>query len=97
MCADLVSGADMRLSGRANSDVTVFVLTNLVAYARNWNSENTGRPCAAPMIMDECVEDEFAFDLVDRMTDKVRSDFIQSKSSKVYRRLRRQVLVRLCD
>ena len=49
------------------------------------------------MIMDECVEDEFAFDFLDRVTDKVRSDFIQSKSSKVYRRLRRQVLVRLCD
>ena len=44
-----------------------------------------GRLSAAPTMMDECVEDEFSFDLVDRVTDKVRNDFIHSQYMRVYR------------
>ena len=35
--------------------------------------------------MDECAEDELAFDLVDRAADKVRNDLIYSQPSDVHR------------
>ena len=47
--------------------------------------------------MDECVEDEFAFDLVDRVADKVRNDFIYSQLTSVHRILRRRMMRRSCN
>jgi hypothetical protein len=47
--------------------------------------------------MDECVEDEFAFDLVDRVADKVRNDLIYSQRMRVHRLLRRRVIGRICN
>ena len=47
--------------------------------------------------MDECVEDEFAFDLVDRMADKVRNDLIYSQPMRVHRLLRLRVIGRFCN
>ena len=41
------------------------------------------------------MEDEFAFDLVDRMADKVRNDLIYSQPTGVHRILRRRVIGRL--
>jgi hypothetical protein len=36
-------------------------------------------------MMGQSVNDKFAFNLLDRVTNKVRSDFIQSKFSSIYR------------
>jgi len=47
--------------------------------------------------MDECVEDEFAFDLVDRVADNVRNDLIYSQPTKVHRILRCRVIGRSCN
>src|SRR5450756_1405158 len=62
------------LSGCRNADSQFFVFVNLVAHTPDRNSKNIGRPCATPTIADECMEDEFAFDLVDRVTDEMRND-----------------------
>jgi len=70
---------------------------NLVAHAPDRNSKNIGRPCSAPTTMDECVEDKFAFDLVDRMADKVRNDLIYGQSTSVHRILRCRVIGRSCN
>ena len=88
---------DTRLSGRANSNSQVFVFVNLVAHAPDRNSENIGGPCSAPTTMDECMEDELAFDLVDRVADKVRNDLIYSQPTKVHRILRCRVIGCSCN
>jgi hypothetical protein len=81
-----MSGMDTKLSGRGHSDSWVFVFVNLVAHTPDRNSENTGRPSAAPTMMDECVEDQFSVYLVDRVTDKVRNDLFHSQSLRVFKR-----------
>jgi hypothetical protein len=47
--------------------------------------------------MGECVEDEFTFDLVDRVADKVRNDLIYSRPLRVHRLLRRRLIGRFCN
>jgi hypothetical protein len=47
--------------------------------------------------MNECVEDEFAFDLVDRVADKVRNDLIYGQSTSVRQILRCRVIGRSCN
>ena len=89
--------AGVSLSRRGHGDSLIFIRVNFVANASDRNSEHSGRASTASAIMGQRVNDEFAFDLLDRVTDKVRSDFIQSKFSSTYRLLPRQTLISSCD
>ena len=69
------------LSGFGNRNSQTFVCANLVAHTSDRNSKNTGRLRSASIIANEGVEDEFACDLADHVTDEMRNRRISSQST----------------
>ncbi len=73
-----------RLSGLRHRDSQLFVFVNFVAYAADRYSKSFARNSPTSVVVGEGMDNEFPFDLLDRVADKVGNDFINRQFTKPY-------------